>query len=198
MEPVNKKKLLLVVDMQNDFIDGSLGTPEAQAIVPKVCEKIKNWDGQIWLTQDTHNANYLETNEGKHLPVKHCLFATEGWMIQDDVMEAVIYSKAAEEDDECNVEYPYNRVKYLRKDAFGSRLLVTERSDWWKEIESVELIGLCTDICVISNAVLIKSFSPEIEISVDASCCAGVTPQSHKNALEAMKMLQIEIKNEEV
>ena len=113
-------------------------------------------------------------------------------------MEAVIYSKAAEEDDECNLEYPCNRVKYFTKDAFGSWKLVTDRRDYFLGgVESVELIGLCTDICVISNAVLIKSFFPEIEISVDASCCAGVTPESHKNALEAMKMLQIEIKNEE-
>lgn len=195
---MNEKKLLLVVDMQNDFIDGSLGTPEAEAIVPKVCEKIRNWDGRIWLTQDTHNENYLETNEGKHLPVKHCINGTEGWEVHDDVMDSVVCSKAYEYDKRKCLYYPDGMVKWFDKEAFGSWRLVADRSDYWDGIESVELIGLCTDICVISNAVLIKSFFPEIEISVDASCCAGVTPQSHKNALEAMKMLQIEIKNEEV
>lgn len=194
---MNKQNLLLVVDMQNDFIDGSLGTPEAQAIVPKVCDKIRNWDGQIWITQDTHGDNYLSTQEGKNLPVKHCIFGEEGWRIQNDVRDAISHSDAWEYDARNDLHYPRNTVKWFDKEAFGSWRLVADRDDYWDGIDSVELIGLCTDICVISNAVLIKSFFPEIEISVDASCCAGVTPQSHKNALEAMKMLQIEIKNEE-
>lgn len=185
------KKLLLVVDMQNDFIDGSLGTPEAQAIVPKVCEKIKNWDGLVWFTKDTHDENYLATQEGRNLPVKHCIAGTPGFAIADPVLEAWMSRPGA--------RYPSVYLKH----GFGAKDLMT--GDLWRGymvngldyINSVELIGLCTDICVISNAVLIKSFFPEIEISVDASCCAGVTPQSHKNALEAMKMLQIEIKNEE-
>ena len=190
MKPVNKKKLLLVVDMQNDFIDGSLGTPEAQAIVPKVCEKIKNWDGIVWLTQDTHDKNYLSTQEGKNLPVPHCIEDTHGWEIADAVLDA------------CERACPLY-VPVSRKDGFGAAsFVIYELDDFCKregfdEPASVELVGLCTDICVISNAVLIKSFFPEIELSVDASCCAGVTPQSHKNALEAMKMCQIEIKNEE-
>lgn len=180
---MNEKKLLLVVDMQNDFIDGSLGTPEAQAIVPKVCEKIKNWDGLVWFTKDCHKENYLSTQEGRNLPVKHCITGTPGFAIADPVLEAWMSRTGA--------EHP---PIYLKR-GFGAKSLVM--GDLGDFFTSIELIGLCTDICVISNAVLIKSFFPEIEISVDASCCAGVTPQSHKNALEAMKMLQIEIKNEE-
>lgn len=189
---MNERKLLLVVDMQNDFIDGSLGTPEAQAIVPKVCEKIRNWDGEIRFTEDIHHTNYLRTQEGRNLPVEHCMCGTDGAKISGEIAKA--YNSRNPDD-----EFPPSPVIYM-KNAFGSRQMI---EDMKKEeaygdfFTSVELVGLCTDICVISNAVLIKSFFPEIEISVDASCCAGVTPQSHKNALEAMKMLQIEIKNEE-
>lgn len=190
---MDTSKLLIVVDMQNDFIDGSLGTPEAQAIVPKVCEKIKNWDGEIWYTQDTHyDETYLSTQEGKRLPVKHCIKNTDGWMIHEAVREAGL-SKGYE-----GAEVGY--LPIFMKEEFGSQwLALAAIPDYVNRdgLRSVELIGLCTDICVLANAVTIKTFSPEIEISVDASCCAGVTPQSHKNALEAMKMLQIEIKNEE-
>lgn len=195
---MNEKKLLLVVDMQNDFIDGSLGTPEAQAIVPKVCEKIKNWDGLVWFTKDTHDENYLSTQEGRNLPVKHCIIGTPGFAIADPVLEAWMSRPGA--------GYPsvYLKHGFGAKDLVAGGLASGDLKDYWHgwtangdRITSVELIGLCTDICVISNAVLIKSFFPEMKISVDASCCAGVTPQSHKNALEAMKMLQIEIKNEE-
>ena len=180
---MDTSKLLIVVDMQNDFIDGSLGTPEAQAIVPKVCEKIKGWDGIVYATMDTHNDNYLNTQEGKHLPVPHCIHGTEGWKFNGDVYRAL---EEIEDD-------------IILKPTFGSVQLADEikMEQEWNGLRSVELIGLCTDICVISNALLIKAFCPEIEISVDASCCAGVTPESHKNALAAMKMCQIEIKNEE-
>ena len=156
-------KVLIVVDMQNDFIDQALGTKEAVGIVENVAKKIKGFDGKVIYTKDTHPENYLETQEGKNLPVKHCVKGSEGWQIS-----AILPVK---EDDTV-----------IEKPTFGS----------------VELgvYGLCTDICVISNALLIKAFLPEVKISVDASCCAGVTPESHKNALEAMKMCQISITNE--
>ena len=170
-------KTLIVVDMQNDFIDGPLGTPEARAIVPNVKKKIEEYmerGDTIVFTRDTHRDNYLETNEGKHLPVKHCIWGTHGWEITDELASSVIY--------------------VANKRAFGlhewyeyARLFNFEDS------ESIELVGLCTDICVISNAMILKTTFPEIPIVVDASCCAGVTPESHRNALEAMKMCQIEI-----
>lgn len=173
------KKYLLVIDMQKDFVDGSLGTAEAQAIVPAVAEKIRRFEGEVIFTQDTHGENYMETQEGKFLPVLHCIKGTPGHEVIPELQEFLADAKV------------------FLKGTFGSVDLAAYLSKRAEEIESIELIGLCTDICVISNAVLIKSFFPEIELSVDASCCAGVTPQSHKNALEAMKMLQIEIKNEE-
>ena len=181
------KKALVVIDMQNDFIDGSLGTPEAQAIVPKVCEKIESWDGMVWYTQDTHREDYLSTREGKHLPVVHCIKNTEGWKINGEVIRTSLRRPEMDE------------LPVFQKGAFGSKMLAERVREIyeWDGLRFVELIGLCTDICVLANAVTIKTFCPEIELSVDASCCAGVTPQSHKNALEAMKMLQIEIKNEE-
>lgn len=181
--------VLIVVDMQNDFVTGSLGTPEAQAIVPKVVEKIKNWKGEILYTRDTHFENYLETQEGKHLPVKHCVQGTWGWQLVDEV-DAMISDK-----ENCSI---YNKFTFgsngLQEDIriYGA---ITERPGL--EVNSITLIGLCTDICVISNALLLKAVQPEVPIIVDASCCAGVTPESHKNALAAMKMCQIEIVNEE-
>ncbi len=174
-------KLLVVVDMQNDFINGALGTQEAQAIVNNVAEKIAQYrkDGQkVVFTMDTHTEEYLHTQEGRNLPVKHCIKGTNGW----ELCSAV---KCAADLSECAV-YP--------KEAFGSRQFAL---DWergvFADVDEVELVGLCTDICVISNAMLIKAFAPEVPVRVDASCCAGVTPQSHENALEAMKMCQIEI-----
>ncbi|MCM1158729.1 MAG: cysteine hydrolase [Bacteroidales bacterium] len=164
------KKTLIVVDMQNDFIDGSLGTVEAQAIVEKVREKIKSYQrtgGEIIFTRDSHTRDYLHTNEGKHLPVEHCIVGTDGWKIAD------------------GLEVP--GAKYVDKPAFG----------WmkWEEfaLEEVELVGLCTDICVVSNALIIKAAYPEIEVTVDASCCAGVTPKTHQAALETMKMCQVNV-----
>mgnify|MGYP003293052880 CR=1 FL=1 len=177
------KRLLIVVDMQNDFIDGSLGTKEAQAIVTGVIERIKTFDGLVLYTRDTHTENYLKTAEGKKLPVEHCIKGTTGWEIQTDI-DAL--RKATD-------------APVFDKITFGSKELAEYISSNLKNfggISSIVLCGLCTDICVISNALLAKAFLPEVRLIVDASCCAGVTPASHKNALEAMKMCQIEIENE--
>lgn len=171
-------KVLIVIDMQNDFIDGALGTKEAVKILPKVQQKIAEYRSQgfpVIFTRDTHDENYLTTQEGKNLPVVHCIYGSEGWNIASclDVQDSTI----------------------LNKPAFGSTELVQYLATKYPGIE-LELVGLCTDICVISNAMMLKIFFPETIISVDASCCAGVTPGSHKNALEAMKMCQIIIQNE--
>lgn len=173
------KKYLIVVDMQNDFIDGSLGTKEAEEIVGRVAEKIRGFDGDVLFTRDTHGENYLATQEGKNLPVVHCVKGTPGWMIRSG-LETIR---------PCTV---------IDKPTFGSTelgVLLAQRN-LEEPIGSVTLVGLCTDICVISNALLIKAFLPETPIIVDAACCAGVTPKSHKGALEAMKMCQIAIENE--
>lgn len=164
-------KTLIVVDMQNDFISGSLGTKEAQAIVPNVKKKIEEYKArgdEIIFTRDTHPSNYLETNEGKHLPVKHCIKGTYGWIIADEV------------------NYP--EYKHINKRTFGYTLWNYEG-----EFEEIEIVGLCTDICVVSNALILKAQYPEIKITVDSSCCAGVTPESHQAALTVMKMCQIEV-----
>lgn len=174
------QEILIVVDMQNDFIDGALGTKEARAIVPKVKEKIEKFSGKVYFTRDTHEADYLSTQEGKKLPVEHCIRETTGWQISPELSGL------------CR-ETPVDKV------TFGSvglgEYLRTENQE--NPIGSITLIGLCTDICVISNALLLKAFLPEVRIAVDASCCAGVTPESHKTALAAMKTCQIEIENEE-
>lgn len=169
-------KVLVVVDMQNDFIDGALGTKEAVEIVPKVIEKIKGFSGRVLATRDTHEENYLETQEGRKLPVKHCIRGTKGWEIRSEIAELI-------------KETPIDKV------TFGSVGLSHVLAAYAKQepIESITLIGLCTDICVISNAMIIKAALPEIPVIVDASCCAGVTPQSHVQALEAMKVCQIEV-----
>lgn len=184
-------KVLVVVDMQNDFINGSLGTPEAQAIVGNVAKKISEFDGKlICLTKDTHNAeNYLETQEGRLLPVEHCIGDTPGWRIDDTIATAV--SHAAID--------AGKGVSVFQKGAFGS----VELGDYLvdlsvrkkQRLEEIILVGLCTDVCVISNALLIKAFLPEAKITVDAACCAGVTPESHANALAAMKVCQINVEN---
>lgn len=179
-------KILVVVDMQNDFIDGSLGTAEAQAIVPKVVEKIKNFDGAFAVTYDTHCGNYVYTQEGRRLPVAHCMQLTDGWELNADVFDALF-----------DKEEQGNLATSFVKTTFGS----TDLGEWISKmdeeygVEEVTLIGLCTDICVISNAMLIKAFCPEIEIKIDASCCAGVTPESHANALRAMQVCQMDIEN---
>ncbi len=170
------QNILIVVDMQKDFIDGALGTAEAVAIVPKVEEKIKSFQGKVIFTRDTHEENYMETQEGRKLPVPHCIRGTEGWEITSSLQKYV--------GEVC-----------IDKPTFGSVELGMYLKKWNEEepIEKITLIGLCTDICVISNAMIAKAVLPEIEIAVDASCCAGVTPQTHDNALEAMKMCQITI-----
>lgn len=168
------KKLLIVVDMQKDFIDGSLGTKEALAIVPNVKKKIEEYEAEeddILFTLDTHEENYLDTQEGKNLPVVHCIRGTDGW--------------------ELNNALKGFKGRRFEKNTFGSADLAEYIKD--KEYDSIELIGLCTDICVISNALLIKAFLPETPIRVDGSCCAGVTPESHENALNAMKVCQVEV-----
>lgn len=170
---------LIVVDMQNDFIDGALGTPEAQAIVEKVAAKIRAFDGKVIFTRDTHSENYMETQEGAKLPVPHCIKGSEGWEIRAE-LEALRTEPAVD------------------KPSFGSLALahMLAEENAAEPIGSVTLVGLCTDICVISNAMIIKATMPEVPITVDAACCAGVTPESHKNALAAMKMCQITIENE--
>ena len=173
------RKLLLVIDMQNDFIDGALGTKEATAIVGNVKEKIRSYPPRdVIVTLDTHGADYLQTQEGKHLPVEHCIRGTPGWKIHRDI--AAFLTEA----------------KLYEKLTFGSVRLAEDLKTLseTEEIE-LELVGLCTDICVISNALLLKAALPEVKISVDAACCAGVTPESHTAALTAMKSCQIEIKN---
>ena len=180
-------KVLVVIDMQNDFITGSLGTPEAEAVVPRVTEKIRTWsEGPIYATQDTHFPNYLETQEGRILPVEHCIQGTEGWKIERSVRAALTEGAGRNES-----------VLYQTKATFGSRdlaeVLVQRRKE--EPIEEIVLIGLCTDICVISNALVLKAFLPEVTITVDAACCAGVNPDSHRNALYAMRMCQIGVVN---
>lgn len=171
--------ILIVVDMQNDFIDGALGTKEAVEIVPNVKKKIAEFNGKVFFTRDTHFENYLQTQEGKNLPVPHCIKGTPGWEIRPE-LDAL------------------RRTEPIDKLTFGSSelgsILVKENRD--NPINSITLIGLCTDICVISNAMIAKAFLPEVPIVVDAKCCAGVTPESHQNALSAMKMCQIRIDNE--
>ena len=173
------QNILIVIDMQNDFIDGALGTKEAVAIVPRVAEKIRTFEGKVLFTRDTHFENYPETQEGRNLPVPHCIKGTDGWQIHPDLTFAC----------EGNV---------IDKLTFGSSEIgpLLQNMNAEDPIGSITLVGLCTDICVISNAMVIKAFLPEIPIIVDAACCAGVTPQSHANALEAMKMCQIAVENQ--
>ena len=195
------RNILIVVDMQNDFIDGSLGTKEAQEIVTPVAEKIRNFEGDIYGTLDTHEEDYLSTQEGKNLPVKHCICGEDGWHLNEEVRKALLSSEMF-----CRNDKQKNAIWLFEnycKETFGSLELMDDCFDEFGEDgrshpEDVEitLIGLCTDICVISNAMLLKAALPEAKIIVDASCCAGVTPESHKNALEAMKMCQIEVINE--
>lgn len=169
-------RYLIVVDMQNDFIDGALGSPEAQAIVPAVIEKIKAFDGEIFYTRDTHFHDYLSTREGRALPVEHCIENTNGWKLEKRI-------------DGLRREMD-SRV--FDKPAFGSAELIDALKKAG-DVTGLEVIGLCTDICVISNAVMLRSSFPETPVAVDASCCAGVTVQSHETALAAMKMCQIDV-----
>lgn len=170
------KKLLIVVDMQKDFVDGALGTKQAQKIVPVLKEKLlkeRALHTEIIFTKDTHEENYLTTQEGKNLPVKHCIRGTDGWELIEGIYE--------------------KNERIVQKPSFGS----VELPQYAADADVIELVGLCTDICVISNAMLLKAFYPEKKIQIDASCCAGVTQQSHQNALKAMQACQIEICNDE-
>ena len=174
------QQILVVVDMQNDFVTGPLGTPEARAILPKVAEKVKNFPGRVLFTRDTHEENYLESREGKALPVPHCIRGSWGWEI-------------------CPELETLRKEEPVDKPTFGSTGLgeVLRAADQYGEkIGKITLVGVCTDICVISNALLLRAFLPEAEIAVDAACCAGVTPESHQTALRAMKACQITIENE--
>jgi len=162
--------------MQNDFIDGALGSKEAVAIVPYVKEVIENFDGKVFFTRDTHFENYMETQEGKNLPVPHCIKGTDGWQIRAEL-------------DALRKTEPIDKV------TFGSKDLVDILSKE-NDIESITFVGLCTDICVISNVMLVKAFFPEIPLIVDAKGCAGVSPESHERALDAMKVCQVKVINE--
>lgn len=171
------KKLLVVVDMQNDFVDGALGTAEAEAVVPAVAEKVAaamDEGVDIVFTRDTHGENYLDTKEGTLLPVSHCIRGTKGWQIISQLEQ-----------------YTVGRTVF-DKPTFGSLDLIAYAKE--QCFDTIEVIGLCTDICVISNVMLLKAALPEADITVDSNCCAGVTPQSHENALAAMKMCQITVK----
>ncbi|MBR0162306.1 MAG: cysteine hydrolase [Oscillospiraceae bacterium] len=172
------KRILVVVDMQKDFVDGSLGTAEAVAIVPVVVKKIKDFEGTIFVTYDTHFEDYLESEEGKKLPVPHCISGTPGWELDALVQEAL-------------EEKPYFAIQKYTFGSLALAQLIAAETDG--EEFSVELIGLCTDICVVSNALILKANFPEVPISVDASCCAGVTPELHEAALATMQSCQIDI-----
>lgn len=166
-------KYLIVVDMQKDFITGSLGSELAEKIVPDVVEKVKQFTGKVIFTRDTHFVDYMQTQEGKKLPVQHCIKDTDGWQICDELQAYA--------------------TDVVDKITFGSVELPGILKRYGDEIEEIELCGLCTDICVISNAMILKASFPETKIVVDGKCCAGVSVESHKTALEAMKAVQIEI-----
>lgn len=173
------KKILVVVDMQKDFVDGALGSKEAVAIVPAVVEKINGFDGEIFATYDTHFENYMDTAEGKKLPVPHCLKGTDGWELNGEVKKALAAKKFTP----------------VEKKTFGSvDLPVLVREAVGDGEFTIEVIGLCTDICVVSNALILKANFPEVPITVDAACCAGVTPEKHEAALETMRSCQIDVR----
>ncbi|MBR1420171.1 MAG: cysteine hydrolase [Selenomonadaceae bacterium] len=168
------KHALIVVDLQKDFVDGALGTPEAQSMLPRLVEKLKSTSKDLFFTQDTHFEDYLSTQEGKFLPVKHCIKNSEGWKIVPE-LEKFIHGAIV-----------------IEKPTFGSLDLPKLLEGY----DSIELVGLCTDICVISNAMILKAAFPEIPISIDPNCCAGITPESHNRALESMKTCQIQIEGD--
>lgn len=174
------RKILIVIDMQNDFIDMALGTKEASGIVDQVKEKIRSYPAEnVLATMDTHGTNYMETQEGKNLPVEHCIKGTEGWEIRPDIKELL------------------KGAKIFEKPTFGSIAMAEYIRDLSEKEElELEMVGLCTDICVVSNALLLKAAMPEIRISVDAACCAGVTPEKHLAALETMRSCQIYVTND--
>lgn len=173
------RDILIVVDMQKDFIDGALGTAEAVAIVPAVVEKVQNFRGNVLFTRDTHFENYMDTQEGRKLPVPHCIRDTEGWQI-------------------CKELQPFaENAPIMDKVTFGAMELGPFLQEMHEEdeISSITFVGLCTDICVISNVMIAKAFLPEVPIIVDAACCAGVTPDSHNTALASMRTCQVQVVN---
>lgn len=172
-------RYLIVIDMQNDFVDGALGTPEAQAIAPALVDAARAFDGELIFTLDTHGADYLATQEGAHLPVPHCIKGTPGWELIPALAELQRERQA----------------RVFEKPTFGSTALAhyLARRNAEEPIESIELVGVCTDICVVSNALLIKAALPEVPVSVDPPLCAGVTPEAHKAALATMRSCQVEV-----
>ena len=174
------RDVLIVVDMQKDFIDGALGTAEAVAIVPNVAKKVRDFKGDVIFTRDTHFENYLDTQEGHNLPVPHCIRETEGWQI---CKELQLFAENA---------------PIIDKTTFGSMELGPILQDMHEDgaISSITFVGLCTDICVISNVMIAKAFLPEVPIIVDAACCAGVTPDSHNTALASMRTCQVRVIND--
>ena len=171
------RKILIVIDMQNDFIDAALGTKEAEGIVDAVAKKIRSYPaGDVIATMDTHGENYMQTQEGKYLPVPHCIRGSKGWEIRPEIAAAL------------------GGARIYEKPTFGSTALAADlKALSEKEEIELELVGLCTDICVVSNALLLKAYMPEVKISVDAACCAGVTPAKHLAALETMRSCQIQV-----
>lgn len=173
------KHFLVIVDIQKDFVDGALGTKEAQAMVPLAAETIAAFRGDIFVTYDTHSENYLDTAEGKKLPVTHCVKGTAGWEL-DAAIAGALEGKA------------YTPVEKLTFGSVNLPGLIREAAG--EEDFDITLLGLCTDICVVSNALILKANFPEKEISVLSACCAGVTPESHAAALTTMAMCQINVK----
>ena len=189
---MGKKKFLVIIDTQNDFIDGSLANPEAQRKVDNIVKKIDEFDGDtIYVTKDTHDENYMSSNEGKKLPVEHCIRGTKGWELNEKVYDAIDRKVMKNQDRQI--------VKVFEKPTFGSNTLAkTISADIGEDTAEIEFVGFCTDICVVSNALMVKALTYDrAEISVDAACCAGVTIESHKAALTTMKMCQINILNED-
>lgn len=174
------EKVLIVIDMQNDFIDGPLGTPEAKAIVPNVVKKIDEWDSDIVFTMDTHDDRYFNTREGRYLPVEHCIQFEQGWCLNTDVYYRFVNKN--------------NHVQITQ--APKCQFALYHLWEYVKKYTEIEIVGLCTDVCVVSNALLLRTFLPEVDITVDASCCAGTTPEAHKAALTVMKSCHINIINE--
>ena len=171
------RKILIVIDMQNDFIDGALCTAEAMSIVSKVADKIRSYPVEdVIATMDTHEENYMDTREGKYLPIRHCIKGTEGWKLHPQIKPLL------------------EGAKIYEKPTFGCMELANDlKEKYAKEPFEIEMVGLCTDICVVSNALLIKAAIPEADISVDPSCCAGVTPEKHSAAIETMESCQIQV-----
>ncbi|MCD7844016.1 MAG: cysteine hydrolase [Clostridiales bacterium] len=171
---------LILVDVQNDFVDGALGTAEAQEMLPRLVEKVRQFDGTLLVTKDTHGADYMDTQEGRNLPVSHCIKGTEGWQLAPSLLALPAVREA----------------KVYEKPCFGSTALAADLAALNAKdgVDSVELVGLCTDICVVSNALLLKAAMPEVPVSVDATCCAGVTPEKHEAALNVLESCQVVVK----